>query len=990
MRRADPARAGWTTEVFAAQAEPLLEGFFERLLAEPGTLVEELGAAFEGATSLVPENLVTDFEGAGLSVGRGSGYSSELSDDLNEIGAALAERLSEGPSEAAPELSVDVNLVGIEVNGGAYDTRALVQLARRGDAAIQIDLEVAAGWTAEDPAVPRLVDVRLESFEMTESARPLFAELTEYALGETKHYEDHLLRGVGAFVGRTDRIAGLSFQGMQGIAVGDVNGDGLDDIYVCQQVGLPNQLLIASEDGRFRDVAAASSVDLIDLTRAALILDWNNDGHQDLVLAMAASIYLCLNDGTGTFAKPERFDATGGAHFYNLSAADADGDGDLDLYAGRYSVAGLMQGAPAPYHDAANGAASYLLLNAGPGADPSMVDGTESSGLAAGNTRFTLSSIWEDFDDDGDLDLYLVNDFGSNNLFQNDGKGHFVDVAAETGALDIGAGMGATVADYDLDGDLDLYVTNMWSASGQRIVQQSDQFLDGQHRELHRFYTKHASGNSLLSNNGDGTFEDVTSTVGGALGRWAWGGVFVDFDNDAYQDLYVPCGQTTKEGATDDLEGFFWRGVISHTPMDGSVKSLYREAFTAIHYLLLHRDYHWSGLERNVAYKNLGGHRFADVSAVSGTDFIGDGRAAALLDWDGDGFQDMVVKSRTAPRLRLLHNRSQSGHRSVSFSLRGVHCNRDAIGARVTVEADGKRLMKRLYAGDGFLSQSSKTLHFGLGDAEGIERVIVDWPDGSRNEYEGLSASSHFELVQGEETAKVRTRPDSPDASASARFDAHVLPSGSPRPNTTPVTRIPLFQSLPLRPFPLPALDNPGRTIGDYRGAPLVVHFWTAAHPSGRAGLAALAAARELASESGARFVALSLDEGPYLARARKESTANGLESGYADGRTLAIYEVVALEVLDVFEDLPVPFTLVLDHKGRLVTLYCGMPDPAALAHDLNLVARRDNEGLAQLRGGLQVVPRRRQLSRMASIFETHGVQSITQFFQGLVAASRK
>ena len=151
--------------------------------------------------------------------------------------------------------------------------------------------------------------------------------------------------------------------------------------------------------------------------------------------------------------------------YQDAAWGDFDNDGDFDVY---------LCGLSTP---------NRLFSNDGGGV---FTDATEESGLGEPNRKFTLASIWDDFDGDGDLDLYVVNDFGRNNLFRNDGKGRFEDVAVAANAVDVGAGMGATTGDFDLDGDPDLYVTNMWSAPGLRIASQTEAFMGGAHRDVHQ------------------------------------------------------------------------------------------------------------------------------------------------------------------------------------------------------------------------------------------------------------------------------------------------------------------------------------------------------------------------------------------------------------------------------------------------------------------------------------------------------------------------
>ena len=174
---------------------------------------------------------------------------------------------------------------------------------------------------------------------------------------------------------------------------------------------------------------------------------------------------------------------------------------------------------------------------------------TVDAGLGQNNQRFSFAASWEDYDNDGDFDLYVANDFGRNNLYRNDG-GRFKDVAADAGVEDISAGMSVTWGDYDRDGAMDLYVSNMFSSAGNRVTYQR-RFRDGTGESLPSF-RRHARGNSLFRNAGDGTFQDVSVSSGVTMGRWAWGAQFADLDNDGWEDLYVANGYITSE-EKDDL-----------------------------------------------------------------------------------------------------------------------------------------------------------------------------------------------------------------------------------------------------------------------------------------------------------------------------------------------------------------------------------------------------------------------------------------------------
>ena len=163
----------------------------------------------------------------------------------------------------------------------------------------------------------------------------------------------------------------------------------------------------------------------------------------------------------------------------------------------------------------------------------------------------------------------MANDFGRKNLYRNrgrrDGKVTFEDVTAQAGVDDHGAGMSAAFLDYDNDGRLDIYTGNMWSANGQRVTAQAA-FMPDAPAEVRALYRRHARGNSLFRNRGDGTFEDVSLKARAEMGRWAWSSDALDFDSDGWEDLYVVNGMLTRESGPQDLDGFFWRQVVARSP----------------------------------------------------------------------------------------------------------------------------------------------------------------------------------------------------------------------------------------------------------------------------------------------------------------------------------------------------------------------------------------------------------------------------------------
>ena len=436
-------------------------------------------------------------------------------------------------------------------------------VGRRQEGATQQNALWTCRWTRESP--PRLRSVHLGDCERVEPVGAdgvagglRFDDVTRAVAGGAGSLLDQMATSAGWWSARLEKFYHIDTTGHQGLALGDVNGDGLEDMYVLQQGGLPNRMYVQRPDGTLDDVSAAAGVDWMELSHAALLVDLDNDGDQDLAIAQSIQVMLMENTGNGRFVVRHRGPEK--SNYFSLAAADYDLDGDLDVYACGYgprNVEEYADGArvtvPLPYHDSRNGGPNVLLRNDGGWA---FADGTAEAGLDEGNDRHSFAASWEDYDNDGDPDLYVANDFGRNNLYRNQGRGpdgrvKFKDVAAAAGVEDMSAGMGVTWGDANRDGLMDFHVSNMFSAAGNRVTYQR-QFQPGGDAETLSGLRRHARGNSLFLNKGDGTFTDASVESAITMGRWAWGAQFADFNNDGWQDLYVLNGYITGE-TKDDL-----------------------------------------------------------------------------------------------------------------------------------------------------------------------------------------------------------------------------------------------------------------------------------------------------------------------------------------------------------------------------------------------------------------------------------------------------
>ena len=231
------------------------------------------------------------------------------------------------------------------------------------------------------------------------------------------------------------------------------------------------------------------------------------------------------------------------------------------------------------------------------------------------------------------------------------------------------------------------------------------------------------------------------------MGRWSWSSDAWDFDHDGFPDLYIANGMVSGP-SREDLNSFFWRQVVAHSPREAKPEHDYEQGWNAINELI-RSDGTWSGFERNVFYANNRDGTFSDVSGVVGLDFLEDGRSFALADFDHDGRLEIFLKNRNAPQLRIVKNVMKELEPSIAFRLRGAKSNRDAIGAAVTVETESGRQMHMLQAGSGFLSQHTKEIFFGLGKVKGPVRASIRWPSGLVEKFGNLAVDKIHTLREG-------------------------------------------------------------------------------------------------------------------------------------------------------------------------------------------------------------------------------------------------
>ncbi|MFN0128240.1 MAG: ASPIC/UnbV domain-containing protein, partial [Verrucomicrobiales bacterium] len=390
---------------------------------------------------------------------------------------------------------------------------------------------------------------------------------------------------------------------------------------------------------------------------------------------------------------------------------------------------------------------------------------------------------------------------------------------------------------------------------------------------------------------------------------------------------------------------------MSRSPLDAADQgelAAYQAGWTALNTLLSHGG-SMSGHERNCVFLNCRSEipRFANASAVSGLDFPDDARGIALTDWDQDGDIDLWMSNRTSPRLRLMSNGWEGGPaESLALHLQGTDCNRDAIGARVEVKLQdaAQPLTATLHAGEGYLSQSSKWLHIGLGRGATVERVAVHWPGGRQEQFQGVAAGARYVLRQGTGKAVPWLRPGA---------GAVLRPGENPAQPASAVAQV----FLP-RPIPMPRIEY---TVGSETkavtsegdGAPLLLLLYASWCPHCQSELRELTDHAERIRHAGLKVLALSVDE-LQMDPAAEDGHAGAADAlmrrlgfpfatGQATSDALARLTHLEDALFEIRSDFAVPMGYLLDGQRHLVAIHRGPAPLEALLSDVEQIARGES-----------------------------------------------
>ena len=544
------------------------------------------------------------------------------------------------------------------------------------------------------------------------AAKIHFSEIGAAAGVRVDHHTRH-------YNGKHADVLRMFTSGGSAAAIGDYDNDGFDDIFVTDSDrGKPNHLYHNNGNMTFTDVAVQAGVaggnDALSIVADAIWFDYDNDGRQDLLVARFGTPILYHNEGHGKFRDVSK--EAGLTKFGNTIAViafDYDNDGYLDLMFGNYFKPVNLLNLKDPHvlpndlDNAVNGGGVTLWHNTGKG---SFVEVTERAGFGK-HTGWTLDIGHGDLNNDGLQDIYLACDYGTDRIFFNNGDGTFRDATEKSIGFDTKKGMNVDIADYDNDGWLDIYVTNI-----------TDEYM----KEC----------NMLWHNNHDGTFSDVSRETETCATLWGWGAKFGDFDNDGWLDLFVTNGLRSA-------------GKENYIPVLTKMIITPGVDFTDLNNWPDIGGMSWSGYQKKKMFRNVGGTLFRDISAEAGVDNDLDGRGVSVGDFNNDGLLDLVQSNANQPTL-LYKGSTQGAGNWVEFRLTGSKSNRDAIGARIKVTAGGLTQIREIDGGNGYAGQSMRRAHFGIGKAERIEEVEIRWPSGKVEKIARSAINAINNIVEGQ------------------------------------------------------------------------------------------------------------------------------------------------------------------------------------------------------------------------------------------------
>ena len=528
-----------------------------------------------------------------------------------------------------------------------------------------------------------------------------------------------------------------------GVAAGDFNNDGLEDLFFLGNM-VPNKLYINKGDLKFNDISESAGIEGDDRWYSGVtLIDINNDGFLDIYCSVGGedgpnNNVLYINNKDNTFTeKARKFGIDDDAYSMHSTFFDYDKDGDLDLYVANYPPTSFT--APVDYYkyrieNHKKIDSDHLYRNEG----DHFVDVTEESGIS--NFGLSLGIVASDFNNDGYPDIYISNDFSSPDfMYINNRDGTFTNDILNTLQQTSLFGMGVDASDFNNDGWVDIFQLDMNAADNFRSKANMSSmnpqvFYQSVALGLHHQYMQ----NSLQANQGNlftdsPSFSNISRWSGVSSTDWSWGGLFADFDNDGWKDLYVTNGIRRDVNNKD----FYNENRVFFNKMknDPNYKNK-EEEFKLLSYL----EKMPSEKLNNYLFQNQQDQGFVNKNIEWGLDEKTFSNGLVYSDLDNDGDLDLVVNN--LEDLASIYRNNSISTNFIGFELKGKN-NQIPIGARVHVKVNGQYQMQELNLSRGYLSSVSPRIHFGIGTSTQIDEIMVEWTDGTHSKIEKSKVNTY-------------------------------------------------------------------------------------------------------------------------------------------------------------------------------------------------------------------------------------------------------
>ena len=536
-----------------------------------------------------------------------------------------------------------------------------------------------------------------------------------------------------------------------GVAIGDINNDGLEDVFFTSNQG-DNKLYLNKGNLKFEDITNKAGIAGNKLWNTGVtMIDINNDGYLDIYVSISGLTkdkknQLYINNGDLTFTEEAaKYGIADNGNTTQASFLDYDHDGDLDLYVANYPPA--KPSAPIEFYKYKVNHPTYqesdhLYRNNG---NNTFTDVTKEAGVL--NYGLSLSANIGDFNQDGWPDIYVSNDFTSPDyLYINNKNGTFKEVSKTALKHTSLYGMGGDIADYNNDGLLDLVQLDMTAADNRRLKAN----MSGMNPEAFWEVVKDSMNyqymqNSLqlnrgLDQKGNLTFSEVSRIAGISTTDWSWAALFADLNNDGWKDIFISNGSRRDVNNTD-----YFRKLKKKTQFlklnINDIKNIPSEKIS------------------NYTFKNKGDLTFTNTSKSWGLNLKGFSNGVAYADLDNDGDLDLVINNLDSVASVYKNTASDNNiNHFLRFKLNGPKTNLNGLGTKIKLQNKGKIQFQELYLTRGFQSSMEPVIHFGLGNIKTVDSVNVVWPDGKSQLFRNLKTNKVY-IINYKDAVENKLRP---------------------------------------------------------------------------------------------------------------------------------------------------------------------------------------------------------------------------------------